>query len=106
MFVSDYTALIRDSDCYFGLVVENDALTTQTAFEPRIDGTIDKILFLVGDFLEKFITAFHVKMTGRAGANAAAVVVEVNIERFGQFEDRQVLKLAADRFGRDGSIFK
>lgn len=106
MLVADNSALIRDGDGDFSLVVEYDALTTQAAFESRIDRAIDKILFLVGDFLQEFIAAFHIQMTGGAGAYTAAVVVEVNVELLGQFENRQVLEITADGFGRDRSIFK
>lgn len=106
MLVADNSALIGDGDGDFSLVVEYDALATQAAFESRIDGAIDKIFFLVGDVLQEFIAAFHIQMTGGAGAYTAAIVVEVNIELLGQFENRQVLEITAHGFGRDRSIFK
>jgi hypothetical protein len=45
-------------------------------------------------------------MAGRAGADPAAVVVEVDVEIFRDFEDGLVGKIAGHRFTRNRFIFK
>jgi hypothetical protein len=47
MFVADDSALVWDGDCNLSLVVQNDTLTAETAFQSRVDGAIDKVFFFV-----------------------------------------------------------
>lgn len=106
MFVADDLPLIRNSYSDVRILVEDDALATQAAFEPGIDGAIDEILFFFRDFFQELFPFFDVHMTGRAGADAAAIVVQVHVVLFGQFQDGQVEEFALDGFGGDGFIFE
>lgn len=90
MFVADNSALIGNGDGYFSAVIENDALATQAAFKPGIDGAINKVFFLVGNFFQILLALFHINVTGGAGAYAATVVVEVNVVFFGNFQNRNI----------------
>ena len=106
MFVSNNSALIRNRDRNIRVVFQNNALAAKAAFQARIDGAIDKIFFFIGNFLQKVLPFFHINVAGGAGAYAAAVVVEVHVVFFGQFQNRHVGKFARYCFGRNAGIFE
>ena len=71
MFVSDDSFLVGDGDRNIGVVVEDNTLTSEAAFEPRVESAVNKVLLFVGYFLQVIASFFHVNVAGRAGANAA-----------------------------------
>lgn len=64
MLVSDDLALVRYGHDNAGILIEDDALTSQTAFETRADRAINEIFFFVGNFFQVFIAGFDVDMAG------------------------------------------
>jgi hypothetical protein len=106
MFVTDDIFLIGYGHGDDGIFVQDDALAAEAAFEARIDGAVNEILFFIGNFLQKLLSLFNIYVASGAGANAAAVVVEVHVEVFRDFEDRLVGKIAGHRFTRNRFIFK
>lgn len=79
MFVPDNSFLVWDSHGDFSGVFEDHTLAAESAFEPRVDGAVNEIFFFVGDFFEKLLPFFYIDMTGRTGANATAVMVQMYI---------------------------
>jgi hypothetical protein len=87
MFVSDDARLV--GYLYFdnGVVFEDDTLAAQAGFEPGVDGAVDEIFFFFGNFLQEIFPFFNIDVAGAAGADASAVVVEVDVVVFGYFQD-------------------
>lgn len=106
MLVSDDPALVGNGNGNDGCLVQNDTLTPQSAFEPGVDGPIDKIFLLVGYLFQKIVALLYVKMASRAGAHTPTVMVQVYIVLFCKFQDRLVLKITGHGLGRYGFIFK
>jgi hypothetical protein len=106
VFVSDDPALIGYGYCDAGILVQNNTLTGKAAFEARIDGAVNKIFFLVGNFLKEIITLLNVNVTGGAGAYTSAVVVQMYIVILRYFQNRHILKVAGNRFRSNIGIFK
>ena len=81
MFVSDDARLVRDEDFDKGfcIVFDEDALAAQARLDAGIEGTVNKILFAVRDFLEVLLASFDINMAGAASADHAAVVVDVYV---------------------------
>ena len=98
--------LIGHGDRYFGGFIQDNALAAQAAFEAWVERPVNEILFLVGYFLDVFFPLLYVHVAGGAGADAATVVVEVNVVFFGDFEDGHILKTARHGLDRDIFIFK
>ena len=98
--------LIGNGDRYFGGFIQNNALATQAAFEPRIEGPVNKIFLFIRYSFNKIFPAFHIHVAGGAGANPAAVVVEVNIVFFRDFQDGHILKTSRHRLDWNAFIFK
>lgn len=90
MLMPDDPALIRDRHRDFRVGIEDDALASEAAFEARVAGAVDKILFFFTDFFEKLVALFDVNMTSRTGADAAAVVVEVHVHKLGDLQNGEV----------------
>lgn len=97
--MSNNPRLIGDRYSDFRIFVEDNTLAGQAALQARIDSAIDEIFFLVGDFFEVIVAFFHVNMTGRAGTNAAAVMIQVHIGIFCDFKNGLSLELARHFFG-------
>lgn len=106
MFVSDNTGLIGNSHHDLGGFVQNHTLASQAAFQARVGGAVNEILFLIGKFFELVIAFFHINVTGGAGANAAAVVIQVYVSLFGDFQNRHVFEISRNRFGRNFLVFE
>ena len=106
VFMANNAALVGNGHFYFGTFVQNDALAGQAAFNARIKSPIDKILFFVGQSFQKIVALLHVNMAGGAGADAAAVMVQVDIVFLRDFQDGHVLETSRHRFGRGTLIFK
>jgi hypothetical protein len=106
MFVSNYTFLVRDGHHDMSIFFQNNTLASQATFQTWIDGAINKVFFFIGYFLYDIVTLFNVDMAGGTSTHATAVVVEVDICFFCNFENGLILKIATDRFFRNGSIFK
>lgn len=87
MFVSDDSALVRDGHDDFSVLVENDTLASEAAFEFGIDGSVNEIFFLVRDFFQKIVALLDINMASGAGAHAAAVVVEMHVGDLGDFQN-------------------
>lgn len=106
MFVPDDPFLIGNRHGDLCIVVEDDALAAQPAFQARIDRAIDEVFFLIRYPFEEFFSFFYIQVAGGTSANASAIVIQVNIVLFGDFENGQVFEIAADRSGRNARIFK
>jgi hypothetical protein len=81
----DNTGLIGDNYYDFGVFVEDNTLASKPTFQARISSAVDKVFFFVGYFLQVIASFFHVNVAGRAGANAATIVVEMHISIFCYF---------------------
>lgn len=106
MFVSDNSTLVGDGDSYFGVVIEDNTLTTKATFEARVDGAVNEVFFFVRYFFQKFVAFFYINMARGAGAHSTAVVIQVNVEFFRQFQYGFILKITRHGFGRYARIFK
>ncbi len=106
MLVPNNPFLVGDGDRDNSIFVQNDTLATQSAFKARVDGAIDEIFFFVGDCFQKFIALLHIEVAGGTSANAPAIVVQVDIEGFGKFQNGLVFKIARNGLGGNGFIFK
>ena len=104
--MSNNPSLIGNRDGHFGRFIKDNTLTGQATFEARIERAINEILFFVGNFLNKILAALHIHVAGGASANAAAVVIEVNIVFFRDFQNGHILETSRHRLGRDFFIFK
>jgi len=58
------------------IAVEHYALTAEARIDARINSPVDKILFLVGYFLDVIHPPVYVNVAGAASANPAAVVLQ------------------------------
>ena len=87
VLMSDDSSLVGYGDGDVGIVVEDNALATKSALKARIDGAVNEVFFFVRNFFQKLVAFFHINMTGRTRAHAAAVVVEVNVEFLCQFQN-------------------
>ena len=106
MLVSDDPALVGNGNGNDGSLVQDDTLAPQSAFEPGVDGPIDKIFLLVGYLFQKIVALLYVKMTCGAGTHPPTVMVQVHIVLFRKFQDRLVLKITGHGLGGYGFIFK
>lgn len=106
MFMSNDPSLVGDGNGDLGVVVEDDALAAQAAFEPWIDGAVNEVFLFVRYFFQELVAFFHIDVAGGAGAYPAAIVIEMNIVILRQFEDGFVLKIARNGLGRYARIFK
>ena len=86
--------------------MRDNTLTTKATLQAGVDRPVNEVLLLVGDFLQVFLSFFDVHMAGGAGAHPAAVVVQVHVVFFGNFQNRLVQKISADGFRRDGCVLK
>jgi len=62
MFMSNNTALIGDGDGDFSILVEQHALTSQSAFQSGVDGAVNEVFFFVGNFLQKILAFFNINV--------------------------------------------
>lgn len=106
MFVANNSALVGDGYGDVGGSIEEDALAGEAAFDARIVGTVDEIFLFIRDFFEKPVASFDVNMAGRTGANAAAIMVQVDVMLLGHFENREVGLHVFDGDGSDIFVFK
>jgi hypothetical protein len=106
MFVANDAALIGNGDGYIRSFFEDDALTSKTAFNARIDGAIDEIFFFIRYFLQELLPFFHINVTSGTSANTAAVMVEVHVVVFRNFEQGLIQKIARYSFSRNAAVFK
>ncbi len=106
MFVTDYVFLVGYHHFNHGVFVQNNALARQTRFQTRIDGTVNEVFFFLADVLQKIISFFDVYVTGAARTHTTAVVVEVNVVFFGQFQNRNICRRLLHRDGRNGFILE
>jgi hypothetical protein len=106
VFVPDDSFLVGDGDGDGSIGVKDDALAGEAAFEAGVDGSVNEIFLFVGDFFDVLLAFFHIDVASGAGAHAAAVVVEVHVVVFRDFEDGHFLKIARHRFGGDARVFK
>ena len=106
MFVSDNSPLIRNSYRDLCGFFQDDTLTTQPALQPRVDGAVDEIFFLVRYFFQEFFPFFHVQVAGGTRADAPAIVIEVHVVLFRQFQNGHVHKIAGHCFRRYVGIFE
>ena len=97
VFVANNTALVGDGNAYFGCFVQYNTLAGQATFEAWIEGAVNEIFFLVGYFLDKILPLFYINMAGRAGANTAAVVIQVNVAFFRDLQNRHILETSRHR---------
>ena len=67
---------VGDADYY---ILGQQALAGQAGFFCQADGFIKHVLLIFGDRVECVIAFFNNDMTGRAGAVAAAVMVDIDI---------------------------
>lgn len=102
----DDAPLVWYGDGYLRLVVQYNALAAQPALEAGADGAINKVFFLVRNFLQIRLPLFHIHMAGGTGAHPATIVVEVDIKLLGQFEDGHIFKIALHRYRGNARIFK
>ncbi len=106
MLVTNDAALVGNGHHEVGVVIQDDTLTSQAAFQSRIDGAVNEVLLFFGDFFEKFSSFFHINVASRAGAHPAAIVVKVDVELFGYLQDRASFKIAGYRPFWNRFIFK
>ena len=106
MLVSDDSALIGNGDGDIGVFIQNNALTGEATFQARIEGAINKILFFVGYFLQKILSFFDINVTSGAGANAAAIVVQVHIVFLGDLQNGHIGIFAHNGLGRYAFVLK
>jgi hypothetical protein len=72
----------------FGL---HNALASQPRIDARIDGAVDKIFLLIGDFGQLVFALKHIHVACAAPANTAAVMLKVNIVVEGHVQHRLAL---------------
>ena len=106
MLVSDDPTLVGYGYGNDSSLVQDDTLAPQSAFEPGVDGPINKIFLLVGYLFQKIVALLYVKMASGAGAHSPTVMVQVHIVLFCKFQDRLVLEITGHGLGRYGFIFK
>lgn len=83
----DDSTLIGDGHDDFSVLVENDALAGEAAFESRIDRSVNEIFLFVRNLFQKIVALLNVNMASRAGTHAAAVVVEMHVGNLGDFQN-------------------
>ena len=69
MFVADNVFLIRNFDVQDGVIVQDDGLATEAAFDAGVDGPVDEIFFLITDFFQRAFAVVHVDVAGAASAD-------------------------------------
>jgi hypothetical protein len=79
--------LVRKGYFYGTAAIEQEALAAKAGVEARVHGAVNEILFLVAQLLEEVLALVYINVAGAAGANAAAVVVQVDIVHQGHFQD-------------------
>jgi hypothetical protein len=79
VFVSDDTALIRYGYGDACILIQDDTLTGETTFEARINGAVNEIFLLVGNFLQKIVPFLNINVTGGTGTYTPTVVVQMHI---------------------------
>lgn len=106
MFVTDNSCLIWY--LYFDLctIIKDDALASQSGFQARVDCSIDKVLLLIRDLLEILFSFKNVYMAGAAGANPAAIMIQMDVVVFRDLQDRIPLLCIFNHLGRNIRIFK
>lgn len=104
--MADDLGLVGNGDLDLGIFVQHDALAGQAGFELRIPGAVNKILFLFRKFLQHLHALVHINMTGAAGADAAAIVIEVNVVVFRDLQDAESLGGLFHRNGLQPMVFK
>lgn len=87
MLVPNDAGLIRNLYLNVGIVFQDYTLASKARLQARVDGTIYEVFFLFGDFFQQVFSLVDVNMTGTAGTNAAAVVVEMNVVIFSNFQN-------------------
>jgi len=83
MFVSDDLPLIGNLYLDHSVLIKDDRLAAQPAFDTGVDRPVDKVFFLVTDFFQCVLPAVHVDVAGRTGADLPTVVVKVDLIFFG-----------------------
>jgi len=106
VFVSDNAALIGNGYAYFGQLVQNNTLAGQATFETWIESPVNEIFFLVGYAFQEIFALLHINMAGGTGTYAAAVVIQVYVAFFCDFQNGHILEISGHRFGRNSLIFK
>ncbi len=87
MLVPDNAGLVGNFHLDHRIVFQDNALATQTRFQAGIDGTVNEILFLVGNFFQLIVSLVNVNVAGTTGTNASTVVIQVNVVVFGNFQN-------------------
>ena len=106
MLVTDDPGLIRNGHLDDRILVQDDTLATQAGFQPRIDSSVNEILFLVGDLLEKFLSGLDIDMAGTAGTDTTTIMVQMNIVILCNLQNRIAL-FSVLYFNRsNGRVFK
>jgi hypothetical protein len=54
------------------------ALAAQPGIDSRVHGPVYKIFFAIAQFFDELSALVYIKMTGTAGANRPAIVVQFN----------------------------
>lgn len=106
MFVADDLFLIGNFDLDDGVFVDDDGLAAEAAFDTGVDGPVDEVFFFIADFFERVFALVNVDVAGAAGADLAAVVVEVNFVLLGHFQDANVRRDVLDRFRCDALVLE
>ena len=106
VFMSNDAGLVgylHFDDCF---VFKNNALAPKAGFEPRVDGPVHKIHFLVRNLFQEFLAFFNINMAGTTCADPAAVVVEMDVVFFCHLQDGRVCRYVFYSHRGDGFIFE
>ncbi len=76
---SEELRLVGQGHHHFSGSFFQHTLASQPGVEAWVYGPVDEIFFPVGDFREELLAFLHIEMAGAAGANGAAIVVQIYI---------------------------
>jgi hypothetical protein len=96
--VSDNLLLVGNDDFDNGILVSDNGLATQAAFNAGINGAIDEVFLLITDFFQRIFAFIDVDVASAASADFATIVVEVNLILLGHFQDANVYGNVLNRF--------
>jgi len=71
--------LIRNGDFNQSTSFLKNTLAGKSGIEFRISCTVDKIFFTVGKFFQKTLFTIHIHVTGTAGTNASAIMMDTDL---------------------------
>ena len=86
MFMPDNPGLIRDFQLDMGRILQDNTLTAKPGIEPWIDCPVNEILLLVGDFFQVIFAMKDVHMAGAARTDPPAIMVQMDVVCFGDFQ--------------------